>query len=558
MNHINQLILGDNLEVMKLLKSESIDLVYLDPPFFANHNYMAIWGDAGEVRSFNDQMGGGMETYISWLKERIEQIYRLLKPTGSIFVHCDQNANAYIRVEILDILFGPDNFQNCICWQRATSENETKKLGNIHDTIYWYSKSEKKTCNSVFRSYSDVLISRYKHQDDKGRYRTENLTAAHYSATRTFEWRGIHPGENRHWRYGIDKLEELLDNGFILLQEDERPKKDGLKVYLDETKGIPLQDIWPDCIMAPNSPERIGYTDQKPIALMQRIIEIASKEGDLVLDPFAGGGTTVAVADKLNRKWIGIDQSVQAIKVTEFRLNQQQNLFSRKFTVQLNKYDYDTLRHKHAFSFEDWIIKQYGGTSVSRHRNNFGLHGKTNDNIPIQVKRLDNVGRKVIENFLPALQRYDNDLFVKNKEAHNPVGCIIAFSFSEKAIKEAARLKDEDNVIVKLVKVQEIVPIPLQPKLCIAITARTTERDGHYDIIFKAAGQSEAGIEFYSWDFHYNNSQFRAEVLFDKTGEQTWRYEPGHHVIAVKVIDKDGLENIEVIKLNLNAGVERE
>ena len=326
MDSINKLILGDNLEILKSLDSESVDLIYLDPPFFSNRNYEVIWGDEGEVRSFADRWSGGMDHYIGWLKERVAEMHRILKPTGSIFLHCDWHANSYIRVDILDKLFGVNNFQNCICWQRTTSHNDPKKLGNIHDTIFWYSKSKRKLYNKVLGSYSKEQLSRYKYQDTKGYYRAENLTAPHYSPTRTIEWKGTHPGENRQWRFSIEKLDELYDNGLILLQANGTPRKDGFKEYLEDAKGAPLQDIWDDCYMAPTSAERIGYPTQKPFVLLQRIVEIASNEGDVVLDPFVGGGTTVAVADKLNRSWIGIDQSVQAVKVTEFRLNGQQDL----------------------------------------------------------------------------------------------------------------------------------------------------------------------------------------------------------------------------------------
>ena len=142
---------------------------------------------------------------------------------------------------------------------------------------------------------------------------------------------------------------------------------------------------------------------------------MASNENDLILDPFVGGGTTIAVADKINRKWIGIDQSVQAIKVIEFRLNQQQDLFSKPFIVQLHKYDYDTLRFKDAFEFENFIVTAYGGRPNTKQRSDLGLDGKTLDYVPIQVKRSDVIGRNVIDNFHSAIQRNDKKLYEKNK-----------------------------------------------------------------------------------------------------------------------------------------------
>lgn len=332
-----------------------------------------------------------------------------------------------------------------------------------------------------------------------------------------------------------------------------------LKRYLDELKGLPCSAIWTD-INPVNSQtkEKIGYPTQKPVALLKRIIEAASNENDLILDPFVGGGTTVAVADKFNRRWIGIDQSVQAVKVTEFRLNVQQDLFSKPFIVQLHKYDYDTLRYKDAFEFESWIVSQFGGTSNTKQRGDLGLDGKTKDNTPIQVKRSDNIGRNVIDNFLSAVQRYDKALFEKNKAAKKPVGFIIAFSFGKGAIQEVARLHNQEDAIIKLVIVEEIVPIAKKPTLTIQVNEAARDKNNVRELEFIASGQSAAGIEFYSWDFNFQPEKgFKPDVIIDKQGTQRQKFKPGIHNIAVKVVDNEGLDNIEVVKLKVNGTVER-
>jgi adenine specific DNA methylase Mod len=156
---MNKLILGDNLEILKQLESETIDLIYLDPPFFSNRNYEVIWGDDGEVRSFVDRWSGGMDHYIAWLKERVMEMHRILKPTGSIFLHCDWHADAYIRVEILDKIFGRSNFINQITWKRTTTHNDAKQgakhFGRVTDSIFFYSKDTKKyTYHSQFERYT--------------------------------------------------------------------------------------------------------------------------------------------------------------------------------------------------------------------------------------------------------------------------------------------------------------------------------------------------------------------------------------------------------------------
>jgi hypothetical protein len=321
--------------------------------------------------------------------------------------------------------------------------------------------------------------------------------------------------------------------------------------------GSSINNFWDNCVFR-NREERIGYPTQKPEALLERIIKCASNEGGIVLDPFMGGGTTIAVANRLNRQWIGIDQSPMAVKVTEFRLQKQTDLFAAPYTVQLHKYDYDTLHFKDAFEFESWIVQQYGGTGNVKQRGDFGLDGKTGDNTPIQVKRSDNVGRNVIDNFLSAVQRYDKSLFAKNQKAKNPVGYIIAFSFGKGAIEEVARLKNEDSIIVKLVKVEDIVPIAVKPVIGVHINELERDDKGNRKIEFIAQGQSPAGIEFYSWDFTFNKEKgFKPSIIIDKEGKQVLTLKTGEHTIAVKVVDNDGLENTEIVQLKINGVVER-
>jgi len=324
---MNKLILGDNLEIMKTLEDKSIDLIYLDPPFFSNRNYEIIWGDEGEIRSFKDRWSGGIEHYIGWLKERVEIMHRLLKNTGSIFLHCDWHADAYVRVYILDKIFGEKNFRNHIVWRRTNAKsNMTQRFAINTDSIYFYSKTSQFKFKPLRSGYSPEQMSRYKQEDENGLYRCDDLTSP--GKARQFIWRGVHPGANRSWRFSEEKLEEFYEQNLIELQKNGMPRKDGMKMYLSDAEGAMFGNLWIDIDRVANtSKERIGYPTQKPEALMERIIKCASKEGDVVLDPFMGGGTTAAVADRLNRKWIGIDQSVQAIKVSELRMKKLGSIF---------------------------------------------------------------------------------------------------------------------------------------------------------------------------------------------------------------------------------------
>lgn len=562
--HINQLILGDNLEVLRKLDSESVDLIYLDPPFFSNRNYEVIWGDAGEVRSFQDRWAGGVSHYIDWLKERVVEMHRILKPTGSIFLHCDWHADAYIRVEILDKIFGYGNFRGHIIWKRSSAHNDAKQgrkaLGNISDTIWYYSKSENYTFNTLFTAYSqDYVEEFYKYQDDNGRrFRLSDLTAAKGGGDTSYEFYGTLPYKGRFWAYSRENMEKFKTEGRLYFPKSGGPPS--FKRYLDEMPGVPLQNVWDDIKnVQSQAKERIGYPTQKPEALLKRIIECASNEGDLVLDPFVGGGTTVAVADKLGRRWVGIDQSVQAVKLTELRLFNQADLFSKPFFTQLHKYDYDTLRNREAFDFEQFIIHQFGGVPNAKQRGDLGLDGRTLDNVPIQVKRSDNVGRNVVDNFHAAIQRHDKRLYEKCKAEGRPAGHIIAFSFGKGAVEEVARLKNAEGIIIRLERVEDIVPISKKPALTVAVEDLGKDKKGLHEIRFRAVGESASGIEFYSWDFDHKEDTgiFKAEILLDKTGEQTWRFKPGLHRVAVKVVDNEGLENVEIVRLRVNGKVER-
>ena len=560
--NVNKLILGDNLEIMKTMDSESIDLIYLDPPFFSNRNYEIIWGDDGEVRSFKDRWSGGMDHYIGWLKERVEQMHRLLKPTGSIFLHCDWHADAYIRVEILDRLFDHHNFRNEIIWKRADTIKGNfgqgkMSLDNNTDTIFFYSKSEQAYFNQPFKQYSEEYIDQfYKHIEPDGRrYQLISMIGPGGEAKGNpkFEFLGI----TRYWRFSKKKMEELYEKKLIVQTNPGTvPRK---KQYLEDGKGVAIQNLWDDISGIPStSSEIVGYPTQKPKALINRIINMASKEGDTVLDPFVGGGTTLVVAEKLLRKWIGIDQSVQAVKVSEFRLNADSDLFSSPFIVQLHKYDYDTLRYKDAFQFEHWIVTQFSGQPNVKQRGDLGMDGKAPDGAPIQVKRSDGIGRNVVDNFHSALQRYDKRLYDKNIAEGNPAGYIIAFSFGRGAIEEVARLKNKENVIINLVEVGNIVPISKKPTLTVEIIELDRDKKGIRELEFRATGSSEAGIEFYSWDWDYNDQTgFKPEVIIEKHGIQRQKFKPGTHQIAVKVVDNDGLENIEVIKLKVNGQIEK-
>lgn len=358
---MNKLFYGDNLHVLReSMRDESIDLIYLDPPFNSNASYNILFrssrGDQSEaqIEAFEDTwhwnshaarayaeveessnlaassmlqamrsaLGeNDMMAYLSMMTVRLLELHRVLKPTGSLYLHCDPTASHYLKI-ILDAIFGAINYRNEIIWKRNSSHNSGKQFGRIHDTILFYSKSEERTWNWTFGEFTGEQLGRYK-KDGTGRlYKAENLTADRMnSASGKFEWRGTTPGPSRGWAYKLEQLEKWWAEGRVLLKKDGTPRTDGLKVYLDDLEGAKTQSIWTDISRVANkSDERLGYPTQKPVALLERIILASSNHGDVVLDPFCGCGTTVHAAQKLGRQWIGIDITHLAIALIESRM----------------------------------------------------------------------------------------------------------------------------------------------------------------------------------------------------------------------------------------------
>lgn len=321
----NKLYLGDNLEVLRTLKSESIDLIYIDPPFFSGRNYNVIWGDTNEVRTFEDIWEGGITSYLIWLNARLWEMKRVLKKNGSIYVHCDWHASHYIKTE-MDKIFGYDNFRNEIIWKRTShpkgSQHEPKKLGIAVDTIFWYSKTDNYTFNlkEIKRQLSEEEIDKkYPKTDTRGRYCIGPIVCSKSMGPRPnlcYEYKGYFPPYESGWRLSKEKLIELDESGNLGWTKNKTPLR---KLRPENDGGEPLYNIFDD-IDRVGSGEMIGYPTQKPEALLERIIKASSNKGDAIADFFVGGGTTCAVAQKLKRKFIGCDSSRVAVSVTLDRL----------------------------------------------------------------------------------------------------------------------------------------------------------------------------------------------------------------------------------------------
>lgn len=531
---MNKLVLGDNLEVLRALPSESVDLIYLDPPFFSNRHYECIWGDRGEVRSFEDRWAGGIEHYIAWLRERVQEMHRVLKSTGSIYLHCDHHADAYIRVYILDPIFGNGNFVNEVVWEYDGPQSPSPiKFATKHDTIYRYAKDIGQNAAYELMGTEVKPVEKFK-QDADGRwyYTIPKGDYSEESIKRLASEGRVEYGKNGKPR--IKKFVEIAPDGENVVQ----PKK--------------LSDVWKitSLGLAANSKEKIGYPTQKPEALLERIIKASSNEGDIVLDPFVGGGTTVAVANRLHRNWIGIDQSAQAVRVSENRINNQG--LETPFEVVLHKYGYNDLFTMDPFKFESWIVQQFGGVPNVKQRGDLGLDGRTSDGTPIQVKQSEGIGRNVIDNLKSAAERYDRTRYQAAIESGKPVAYLIAFSFGKGALQEVARLRLENRIDIKLVRVDEIVQVAKKPVMTLTME-KTVLGDGRTSIDFEVRATSENGISFFSWDWDYERESrvFKPEVQIDTEGKQTRVFAPGEYTIAVKAVDEDGLETLGVHTLTI-------
>ena len=446
--HTNQLILGDNLEVLRSLPSESVDLIYIDPPFFSNRNYSIIWGDKGEIRSFEDCWDGGVDTYINWMYKRVTELHRVLKSTGSMYLHCDWHADAYLRVYVMDKIFGEKNFRNLITWKRQTakkgSQFEKRSYGSSSDSIFWYSKSENYTFKIPKMVLSDdKMDSKFTKVDANGRkFRVDRITLPKAMARENlkYDYKGFIPEFG--WMMIREKLEIMDAENRLYWTNEGKPYR---KYFQDEYEGQEVSNVWDDIFIASGN-ESIGYPTQKPEALLERIIKASSNEGDVVLDCFVGGGTTIAVAEKLGRGWIGIDQSPSAFGVSRQRIANMNGLFSSPFVAKTAKWDYDVLRSMDDFEFEKLVVKAIEGEpSKTKKGGDMGIDGIINGNSIISVKRSDNIGRNVGDNLRSAILRYRRDKTVTKttenmeyKLQHGEIvnlgdydGFIIAFSFGK-------------------------------------------------------------------------------------------------------------------------------
>ena len=406
----NVLYYGDNLDVLRLhVKDETVDLIYLDPPFNSNQSYNVLFAEHGgakaaaQIKAFEDTWtwdmsaaeayeetveGGGrvslamqafrtllgesnMLAYLAMMAPRLVELRRVLKPTGSIYLHCDPTASHYLKM-LMDAVFGAICFRTEVIWKRSSAHSDTKQgrqqHGRIHDTLLFYTKTGNWTWNTIYTPYDREYVEQfYKYvEKETGRqYGLDNLTGPGGAAkgNPSYEVMGV----TRYWRYSKEKMDQLIQEGRVVQTRPGAVPR--YKRYLDEMPGVPLQDIWTDIKpIGAQAAERLGYPTQKPEALLERIISASSNEGDTVLDPFCGCGTAIAVAERLNRRWIGIDITHLAVTLIKSRL---WDAFGNQNSYEVigepvSLPDAETLAKQDPYQFQWWSLGLVGARPVEQ------------------------------------------------------------------------------------------------------------------------------------------------------------------------------------------------
>jgi DNA modification methylase len=397
----NAIYCGDCQKVLfNHFPEKSIDLIYIDPPFFSNKYYEVIWKDGYELRAFEDRWKGGIENYISWVEPKLRECHRVLKDTGSMYLHCDWRANAHLRL-LMDEIFNERNFQNEVIWKFSVGGRSAERFGRKHNTIYWYSKSNKwifnKNAISVprktgYKSFGGRII-----EEDGKKYQIKVAASG------------------KEYKYRLDA-------------------------------GKTPEDVWEIESIQSQSKERLGYPTQKPEALLERIIKASSNPGDIVLDPMCGCGTAIAEAYKLGRRYMGIDISPVACKVMLQRMHKIDGTILYNLNDVIG-YPRTIMQIKELtpFEFQNYICELLLARPSIKKSGDMGIDGYCIDSKPIQIKQSEKVGRNVVDNFETAIQR-------KGKKE----GIIVAYSFGKGAYEEAARAR-RDGLQIQLKTLEELM-----------------------------------------------------------------------------------------------------
>jgi len=468
---------GDNLEQLKKLPDECVDLIYIDPPFNSNRNYEVFWGETKEKRSFEDRHAS-TQAYIEFMRPRCVELHRVLKNTGSFYYHCDWHASHYVKI-MLDQIFAENSFQTEIIWKRTHAKGLAfKTYPNNHDILFFYTKTSEYTFNRPYWALSDEYVKDFYKNVDPESGRRYQLTSLLNPATDrpnlTYEFLGV----TRVWRWTRERMQEAYEKGLVIQTKPGTVPR--FKRYLDEQEGVPVDSVWTDIPPIPaQSAERLGYPTQKPIALLDRIIKASSDPNDIVLDAFCGCGTALVAAENLGRQWIGIDISPTACRVMAKRMRdvcgmkEDEKLWriGRGFVVRDLPWTIEKLRAIPPFEFENWAVIALGGKPNVAKVGDMGIDGriypvsatpkKKEGELefmdvwyPIQVKQKDKVGRPDIDAFEAAMTRED-----RNK------GFFVSFDYSQDALSEIQAFFKKSGKSIIALTVKDILDEQIAYKL---------------------------------------------------------------------------------------------
>jgi site-specific DNA-methyltransferase (adenine-specific) len=427
-----------------------------------------------------------MMAYLAMMAVRLIELHRVLKPTGSLYLHCDPTASHYLKL-LLDGVFGARRYLNEIIWLRANAHNlKTRMWPRQHDTLLLYARGEVFTLNPIYEPYGQAQLRRYRPDENGRMYTGRDLTVSLVRRLRQFEWRGSKPPSHRSWGASRERLEQWYSDGRILLKQDGTPRLDGLKVYLDEEKGKQIGSVWADIDRVRNTAgERLGYPTQKPLSLLERVVQVSSNPDDLILDPFCGCGTTIHAAQKLGRAWIGIDVTHLAISLIERRLKDA--FPGVAFEVHGTPKDLESaidLARRDKYQFQWWAVslvdaRPYGGKKKGADGGIDGIlffrsdKDKTEKAL-VSVKGGENVGVGMVRDLIAVVER--------EKAA---VGVLISLAMPTRAMeREAAAAGLFEGPFESVPKIQIITLAelfqgirPRIPRIDAAATFRTAARE---------------------------------------------------------------------------------
>ncbi len=612
----NLLIWGDNKAVMSALLTrgwkERFQLIYIDPPFFTGTDF-TVKKKIGkkkigttlplvETRTYNDSWLGGLASYLQYMHERLVLVRALLAETGTLYVHLDWRVGHYVKV-MLDEIFGYHNFMNQIVWRKTNSPKaQSRGLGTQHDMIFVYAKNINSVLfHKIYRSHDEKTLRPYRYEDERGRFRLIELEAQGIQRTKkrkTFEFKGrIAP-----WLYSKEKLEQWWSEGLIYKTKNGRYAK---KQYLDDVPGVLLSDIWIDDEVAPlqgNSNEYLWFTTQKPESLLKRIILASSDSGDVIGDFFCGSGTTLAVAEKLGRRWVGCDLSRSAIHVTRKRLL---GIHESRDLLSSNRKKRKSCYGKSTRPFEIWrvdgqlkefwrlagndprdlILELYQATPLENYK---FLHGEKNGRV-IHVGSLS----------LPVTLQEIKLMLQECKAANYQKIDVLGFEWDQEVFKLKKDLEISNDVDLRFIQVpsgnemcsvligEDLTSLTLSnqsfrkklfkhvrfyelPSLQVEVKVKgrtvtvtlvsyqVSRVDEEAEIAEKVTDSLEF-VDYWSIDWNYNGKVFHDQWHSFKTKKQVkvdnmafHEYQdPGIYIIMLKVIDVFGAEIRKMVKITI-------